>query len=179
MLSRPTGLPRAWRTTFDRPTRCPGYRRLRGLEAERRGADRHPRHAGRRAQGRNRQSSYRLPTHQPVQRLTAVYARLPSGSHIRDRVSCGWPAPFRIESPLCRLKCPPCCTRGHFARYRGYRACTLRDRTLPLVSTDLGDRCDMNVYRILGDYVGTSEARVLAEQLVAWHDSMVKHLRIV
>ena len=37
----------------------------------------------------------------------------------------------------------------------------------------------MNVYRILGDYVGTSEARVLAEQLVAWHDSMVKHLRIV
>ena len=37
----------------------------------------------------------------------------------------------------------------------------------------------MNVYRILGDYVGTSEARVLAEQLVAWHDSMVKHLRAV
>jgi hypothetical protein len=37
----------------------------------------------------------------------------------------------------------------------------------------------MNVYRILGDYVGTSEARVLAEQLVAWHDSMVKHLRVV
>jgi hypothetical protein len=37
----------------------------------------------------------------------------------------------------------------------------------------------MNVYRILGDFVGTSEARVLAEQLVAWHDSMVKHLRVV
>ena len=37
----------------------------------------------------------------------------------------------------------------------------------------------MNVYRILGDYVGTSEARVLAEQLVVWHDSMVKHLRVV
>lgn len=36
----------------------------------------------------------------------------------------------------------------------------------------------MNVYRILGDYIGTSEARVLAEQLVAWHDSMVKHLRV-
>ena len=37
----------------------------------------------------------------------------------------------------------------------------------------------MNMYRILGDCVGTSEARVLAEQLVAWHDSMVKHLRVV
>jgi hypothetical protein len=37
----------------------------------------------------------------------------------------------------------------------------------------------MNVYRIVGDYVGTSEARLLAEQLVAWHDSMVKHLRVV
>jgi hypothetical protein len=37
----------------------------------------------------------------------------------------------------------------------------------------------MNVYRILGDYVGTIEARMLAEQLVAWHDSMVKHLRVV
>jgi hypothetical protein len=37
----------------------------------------------------------------------------------------------------------------------------------------------MNVYRILGDYVGTSEARGLAEQLVVWHDSMVKHLRVV
>jgi hypothetical protein len=37
----------------------------------------------------------------------------------------------------------------------------------------------MNVYRTLGDFVGTTEARVLAEQLVAWHDSMVKHLRIV
>ena len=37
----------------------------------------------------------------------------------------------------------------------------------------------MNMYRILGDYVGTSEARVLAEQLVTWHDSMVKHLRVI
>jgi hypothetical protein len=37
----------------------------------------------------------------------------------------------------------------------------------------------MNVYRILGDYVGSSEARELAEQLVAWHDAMVKHLRLV
>ena len=37
----------------------------------------------------------------------------------------------------------------------------------------------MNIYRVLGDGVGTSEARELAEQLVAWHDAMVKHLRIV
>jgi len=37
----------------------------------------------------------------------------------------------------------------------------------------------MNVYRILGDTIGTTEARVLAEQLVAWHDSMVKHVRVV
>lgn len=37
----------------------------------------------------------------------------------------------------------------------------------------------MNMYRILGDSVGTSEARVLAEQLVTWHDSMVKHARVV
>jgi hypothetical protein len=37
----------------------------------------------------------------------------------------------------------------------------------------------MNVYRLLGDNVGTSEARMLAEQLVAWHDAMVKHLRVV
>ena len=44
---------------------------------------------------------------------------------------------------------------------------------------DLGGECDMNMYRILGDHVGTSEARILAEQLVAWHDSMVKHLRVV
>jgi hypothetical protein len=36
----------------------------------------------------------------------------------------------------------------------------------------------MNVYRVLGDRIGTSEARELAQQLVAWHDAMVKHLRI-
>lgn len=37
----------------------------------------------------------------------------------------------------------------------------------------------MNVYRRLGDEVGTMEARELAEQLVAWHDAMVKHVRVV
>ena len=37
----------------------------------------------------------------------------------------------------------------------------------------------MNIYRILGDRIGTSEARELAQQLVAWHDAMVKHLRVV
>jgi hypothetical protein len=37
----------------------------------------------------------------------------------------------------------------------------------------------MNIYRRLGDQVATSEARELAEQLVAWHDAMVKHLRVV
>ena len=37
----------------------------------------------------------------------------------------------------------------------------------------------MNVYRVLGDRVGTLEARALAQQLVEWHDSMVKHLRVV
>jgi hypothetical protein len=36
----------------------------------------------------------------------------------------------------------------------------------------------MNIYRVIGDRIGTSEARELAEQLVAWHDAMVKHLRI-
>jgi hypothetical protein len=35
----------------------------------------------------------------------------------------------------------------------------------------------MHIYRILGDRVGTSEARELAQQLVVWHDAMVKHLR--
>ena len=35
----------------------------------------------------------------------------------------------------------------------------------------------MNVYRHLGDRIGTLEARELAEQLVAWHDAMVRHLR--
>ena len=37
----------------------------------------------------------------------------------------------------------------------------------------------MNVYRILGDAVATVEARVLAEQLVSWHDAMVNHVRIL
>ena len=39
--------------------------------------------------------------------------------------------------------------------------------------------CDMNMYRILGDRIGTIEARELAQQLVAWHDAMVKHLRVI
>jgi hypothetical protein len=37
----------------------------------------------------------------------------------------------------------------------------------------------MNIYRRLGDQVATSAARELAEQLVAWHDAMVKHLRVL
>jgi hypothetical protein len=37
----------------------------------------------------------------------------------------------------------------------------------------------MNIYRVLGDRIGTSEARELAQQLVAWHDAMVKHLRVI
>ena len=37
----------------------------------------------------------------------------------------------------------------------------------------------MNIYRRLGDQVATGEARELAEQLVAWHDAMVKHLRVL
>jgi hypothetical protein len=37
----------------------------------------------------------------------------------------------------------------------------------------------MNIYRVLGDRIGTSEARELAQQLVTWHDAMVKHLRLV
>ena len=37
----------------------------------------------------------------------------------------------------------------------------------------------MNIYRHLGDQGGTGEARELAEQLVAWHDAMVKHLRVL
>jgi hypothetical protein len=36
----------------------------------------------------------------------------------------------------------------------------------------------MNLYRLLGDRVGTLEARELAQQLVQWHDAMVKHLRV-
>ena len=37
----------------------------------------------------------------------------------------------------------------------------------------------MNIYRVLGDRIGTSDARELAQLLVAWHDAMVKHLRVV
>ena len=37
----------------------------------------------------------------------------------------------------------------------------------------------MNMYRRLGDQVATTEARELAEQLVAWHDAMVKHVRLL
>jgi hypothetical protein len=38
----------------------------------------------------------------------------------------------------------------------------------------------MNIYRrLLGDDVATSEAREFVEQLVAWHDAMVKHLRVL
>lgn len=36
----------------------------------------------------------------------------------------------------------------------------------------------MNMYRVFGDRVGTLEARALAQQLVEWHDAMVKHLRV-
>ena len=37
----------------------------------------------------------------------------------------------------------------------------------------------MNLYRRLGDQVATIEARELAEQLVTWHDAMVKHVRVL
>jgi len=37
----------------------------------------------------------------------------------------------------------------------------------------------MNIYRVIGDRVGTLEARGLAQQLVDWHDAMVKHLRVI
>jgi hypothetical protein len=37
----------------------------------------------------------------------------------------------------------------------------------------------MNMYQVLGDRIGSLEARALAQQLVEWHDSMVKHLRVV
>jgi hypothetical protein len=53
------------------------------------------------------------------------------------------------------------------------------DAAAESASSNSGGESDMNTYRILGDNVGTTEARVLAEQLVAWHDSMVKHLRVV
>jgi len=36
----------------------------------------------------------------------------------------------------------------------------------------------MNIYRVLCDRIGTSEARELAQHLVKWHDAMVKHLRL-
>ena len=35
----------------------------------------------------------------------------------------------------------------------------------------------MNMYRILGDRVGTHEARDLARRLMRWHDAMVTHMR--
>ena len=37
----------------------------------------------------------------------------------------------------------------------------------------------MNVYLVIGDRIGTVEARHLAQQLVRWHDAMVKHLRVM
>jgi hypothetical protein len=37
---------------------------------------------------------------------------------------------------------------------------------------------DMHLYRHIGNQIGTIEARDLAEQLVAWHDAMVRHLRV-
>jgi hypothetical protein len=36
----------------------------------------------------------------------------------------------------------------------------------------------MTMYLHLGEQVGTIEARDLAQQLVAWHDAMVKHVRV-
>ena len=35
----------------------------------------------------------------------------------------------------------------------------------------------MNVYRMLGNNVGTPEAQALAERLSSWHDAMVSHER--
>jgi len=37
----------------------------------------------------------------------------------------------------------------------------------------------MTIYTVLGARAATSEARDLAQRLVAWHDAMVKHLRRV
>jgi hypothetical protein len=37
----------------------------------------------------------------------------------------------------------------------------------------------MNTYQMLGERVGTPEARDLAVQLRAWHDAMVTHLRLL
>jgi hypothetical protein len=36
----------------------------------------------------------------------------------------------------------------------------------------------MNMYRAIGDRIGSTEARDLAQQLVRWHDAMVRHLRV-
>ena len=37
----------------------------------------------------------------------------------------------------------------------------------------------MTLYLRLADQIGTLAARELAAQLVAWHDAMVKHVRVV
>ena len=37
----------------------------------------------------------------------------------------------------------------------------------------------MNIYNRLGAEVATPAARELVEQLMAWHDAMVKHLRVL
>jgi hypothetical protein len=37
----------------------------------------------------------------------------------------------------------------------------------------------MNMYIVVGDRVGTPESRELAQQLVHWHDAMVKHVRLI
>lgn len=36
----------------------------------------------------------------------------------------------------------------------------------------------MTMYLHLGDQMGSAEARDLAQQLVAWHDAMVRHVRV-
>jgi hypothetical protein len=36
----------------------------------------------------------------------------------------------------------------------------------------------MHVYLQLGDLAGTADARHLAAQLAAWHDAMVRHIRM-
>ena len=35
----------------------------------------------------------------------------------------------------------------------------------------------MNTYLMIGEHIGTAEARDLAQQLRGWHDAMVSHLR--
>jgi hypothetical protein len=37
----------------------------------------------------------------------------------------------------------------------------------------------MNMYRIVGDRIGTRESRELAQRLVKWHDATVKHVRMM